>query len=120
MSDNLISPLDQAMLRAILDGLVDPIVFCDTTHTIRYMNQAGIRQYEKRGGASLIGQSLLTCHNPTSCRIIHEVLNLFYGGENDHLLSDKPTRRLYMRAVRDAQGEVIGYYERFEYPKEPA
>jgi hypothetical protein len=36
------------------------------------------------------------------------------------LITDSPKHRIYMRAVRDADGKLIGYYERYEPPAQPA
>lgn len=46
-------------LKGIIDGDEKTIVVCDLSHTIIYMNPAAVKNYEKRGGASLIGKSVL-------------------------------------------------------------
>lgn len=104
--------VDIALLTAILDSLQEPILFADTHHIIRYMNKAAIACY--KGGESLIGQSLLDCHNEQSCQTIQEVLGALQAGEEERLISANPERRVYMRAVRNADGQVLGYYERYE------
>lgn len=105
---------DAPFLRAILDSLRDPVLVADREHTIRYMNAAAIAHYEE--GASLLGSSLLACHNEASQRMIHEALAALQAGETERLITDEPGRRIYMRAVRERDGALIGYYERYEWP----
>ena len=100
---------------AILDSLKDPLLFADTEHTIRYMNKAAVTYYSE--GASLLGRSLLDCHNAQSQREIAEILAAFQSGdEEERLITDDEKHRIYMRAVRGTDGQVLGYYERYEPP----
>ncbi len=108
--------VDTELLSAILDSLRDPILFAETEHITRYMNKAAIAHYE--GGAALIGRSLLDCHNEQSQAKMKQVLLALQAGEDEQLISEKEGQRVYMRAVRDRAGQVIGYYERYEPPPE--
>ena len=101
-----------SLLAAILDSLRDPVLFADTGHMIRYMNKAAIAHFDE--GEALLGRSLFDCHNKRSCEIIVETLAAFERGEDERLITDKPEERIYMRAVRDSGGAVLGYYERYE------
>ncbi len=102
------------LLSAILDSLKDPILFADTGHVTRYMNKAAIAHY--RGGEGLIGRSLLECHNEHSQKRIKEILLAMQeDGLEEELIIDDDRRRVYMRAVRDQHGELLGYYERYEW-----
>lgn len=105
--------LKKSYMAAILDSLKDPILFADTEHITRYMNQAAIAHYE--GGKDLIGRSLLECHNEKSQEIIKEILYLMIN-ENleEREISEEEGHRIFMRAVRDSNGLVLGYYERYE------
>ena len=105
--------IDATLMAAILDSLKDPLLFADTEHTIRYMNRAAIAYYSE--GESLIGRSLLDCHNEQSQQII-EILAAMQAGEEERLITDNDKHRIYMRAVRGADGQVLGYYERYEPP----
>ena len=49
--------------KSVLEADKAAVVICDLEHTIIYMNPTAINRYEKWGGKSLIGQSLLNCHN---------------------------------------------------------
>lgn len=106
--------IDATLMAAMLDSLKDPFLFADTQHVIRYMNKAAIAYYE--GGESLLGTSLLDCHNEQSQRTIIEILAAMHEGEDERLITDDEEHRVYMRAVRDTDGRVLGYYERYEPP----
>jgi DUF438 domain-containing protein len=105
-------PNDSSVLAALLESLKDPVIFADTGHTIRYMNEAGAAHYKE--GRALLGTSVMDCHNARSRAIIREVLAALENGEDERLITDTPERRIYMRAVRDASGMLMGYYERYE------
>ena len=104
--------VDITLLAAILDSLNEPIIFADTGHMTLYMNKAAIAYYE--GGADLIGRSMLACHNPASQQMIIEILAAFQAGENQRMYGENEKKRKYMRAVRDPEGHLLGYYEWFE------
>jgi DUF438 domain-containing protein len=106
--------IEAMLMAAILESLKDPLLFVDTDHIIRYMNRAAIQHYE--GGESLIGRSLLDCHNDQSQRVILEVLTALCAGEQERLITENEGQRIFMRAVRDVDGHVVGYYERYEPP----
>jgi PAS domain-containing protein len=109
--------VETTILVAILDSLKDPVLFADTEHVTRYMNQAAIAYYEE--GEALIGRSLLDCHNERSRQMMIEILAAMQvEGLEEQLITDNAEHRIYMRAVRDADGRVLGYYERYEPPSE--
>ena len=108
-----LKPLPE-LLKAFLDSLRDPFVFVDTDHIIRYMNQRAIKQY--KAGNELLNRSLMECHNEKSQQIIKETLKALQDGEDERLIHASASKRLYMRAVRDVNGRLLGYYERFEFP----
>ena len=105
---------DVAFFTTLLDSLKDPVLFVDTNHVIRYMNKAAIARQKE--GAALIGRSLLDCHQETSRRVIRDIFAAFQAGEEERMTSDTPKHRTFMRAVRDAEGRLLGYYERYEAP----
>jgi len=108
--------MDVTFMAAILDSLKDPLLFADTEHIIRYMNKAAIAYYSE--GASLLGRLLLDCHNKESQQQIIEILAAMQAGEEERLITDNEKHRIYMRAVRGVDGQVLGYYERYEPPVE--
>jgi nitrogen-specific signal transduction histidine kinase len=101
-----------ALQAHILDSLVDRVLVADTGHTIIYMNSAAVSHYT--GGESLMGTSLLDCHNEHSQKVMIEVLAALQAGEEERIILTGEEKRIYMRAVRDESCELIGYYERYE------
>jgi PAS domain-containing protein len=109
--------VDPTLLAAILDSQKDPILFADTGHVTRYMNKAAIAHYEE--GEGLIGRSLLDCHNEASQQMMIEILAAMQDeGLEERLITDDKEHRIYMRAVLDVDGQVLGYYERYEPPRD--
>lgn len=105
--------------KSIIDLDTAPVVLTDLSHTIVYMNPSAQSRYAKRGGAGLVGQSLLACHNENSCRIIHETVAWFSESKenNKKFLHFRHSCDVYMVALRDDTGELIGYYEKHESRK---
>lgn len=93
------------------------VVICDLEHTVIYMNPAAKQQYKKYG--NLLGKSLLDCHNDKSRETIKKVVNWFTESENHNLIytfhNEKQNKDVYMVALRDDNGRLIGYYEKHEY-----
>jgi DUF438 domain-containing protein len=102
------------LMEAILNSLKDPVVYVDNDHIIRYMNKAAIANYAKWG--NVIGKSIFDCHNAHSQEVICEIYAAFEQGEDERIISDNDRHRVYMRAVREKDGQLIGYYERYEPP----
>lgn len=107
--------IDSATMAALLDSLKAPLLLADTHHITRYMNKAAIAYYEE--GEALLGRSLLDCHNERSQQMMVEILAEMHQGLEERLITDNEKHRIYMRAVRDPQGRVLGYYERYEPPR---
>ena len=105
--------------KSVLDMDKAPVVICDLQHTIIYMNSSAIKNYEKSGGAKLIGQSLLECHNEKSCQMINRVIEWFKKDKNNNIVymlkNTKYNKDVYMVALRDENRELLGYYEKHEY-----
>ena len=106
--------MTKELLENFLNSLKDPFVFVDTKHVIRYMNKAAINTFER--GPDLLGESIFACHNEKSCRIIREIFAKMEKGLEEQLITDSKKFRVYMRAVRNGSGELLGYYERYEPP----
>ena len=106
---------DPRLLSAMLDSLKHSFMFADTDHVIRYMNPAATANYKQ--GESLLGTNLLDCHNEQSGAMILEIFAEMQDGLDEKLITDNEKHRIYMRAVRDEDGNVLGYYERYEPPK---
>lgn len=95
------------------------VVICNLEHEIIYMNPAAINRYEKRGGAALVGKSLLDCHGPQSSEMIEKVVSWFSQSMEHNRIytfhNEKENKDVYMVALRNAEGNLIGYYEKHEY-----
>lgn len=108
-----------AYFKSVIDQDTASVVLCDLNHTIVYMNPAAIRDYAKHGGAALIGRSLLHCHNASSNSRIQEVVNWFAASPEHNIIytyhNEKQNKDVYMVALRDADGTLIGYYEKHEF-----
>lgn len=107
------------LFKSIIDQDRCAIVVCDTNHKIVYMNPSALSRYEKCGGSALLGKSLLDCHNCKSQEIIARILDWFYTDKKNNIVhtyyNDKENKDVYMVALRDDDGKLIGYYEKHEY-----
>ena len=70
-----------------LDGNV---IVSDAQGKIIYMNEKAILQYEKDGGAALIGRDLLECHSEASRKKILEIMT---SGQNNVYTIEKGGRK---------------------------
>jgi len=110
--------IEPQLMAHFLDSLAHPYVFCDTQHIIRYMNRPGLAYYAKRGGAALLGTNVLDCHGAASRAQVQEIFaRMEAEGLDEELITDSARWRIYMRAVRDGEGGLLGYYERYEPPR---
>lgn len=104
--------------KSIIDNDKNAVVICDQNHRIIYMNPAAVRRYEKRGGAALIGENLLSCHNARSINLIEKTLMWFRENRENNIVytfyNEKENKDVYMVALRDESGNLIGYYEKHE------
>lgn len=96
-----------------------PVVVCDLDNTIIYMNPAAAERYSKRGGRGLVGSNLMDCHSPNSREKIGKVIEWFRKDKSNNRVytshNAKENKDVYMIALRDDEGELIGYYEKHEY-----
>ncbi len=95
------------------------VVICSLDHTIIYMNPAAVSRYGKRGGRRLLGTSLLDCHNGKSRELIQKIVCWFAEAREHNKIytfhNEQENKDVYMVALRDQEGELIGYYEKHEY-----
>lgn len=105
--------------KSVLEQDRAPIVLCDLSHKIVYMNKAAVKNYEKYGGEMLLGKSLLDCHNAKSCEMIEKVVEWFKKDKNNNIVytfkNVKLNKDVYMVALRDGEKNLIGYYEKHEF-----
>ena len=107
--------MQDVFLKSILDSDEAPIVVCDINHTVVYMNPAAKARYH----TDLTGKSIKVCHNAESNEKIVAVINWFLQSRENNKVytsrNDKENKDVYMIALRDECGELIGYYEKHEY-----
>ena len=105
--------------KSIIEQDRSAIVICNLEHEIIYMNPTAAERYAKRGGAALVGKSLLDCHNAQSAEIIRKVTAWFAESPEHNILytyyNEKENKDVYMVALRDEDKTLIGYYEKHEY-----
>ena len=105
--------------KSIIDEDQCAVVICAINDIIIYMNPAAQERYNKRGGASLLGKSLLDCHNDQSNKMIQKIKEWFQLSQTNNRIyisyNEKENKDVYMIALRNELGEVIGYYEKHEY-----
>lgn len=105
--------------RSILEMDRCAVVICNLAHEIIYMNPVACTRYAKRGGAELVGKSLLDCHSVAARERIEEVLDWFRADSSHNMVytfrNEKENKDVYMVALREEDGTLIGYYEKHEY-----
>ena len=108
-----------ALMKSVLEQDRSPIVLCDLNHTIVYMNPTAAKRYEKQGGWELVGKSLKACHNEKSNAMIDKIIDWFKDSKSNNMICTfknmTENKDVYMVALRDESGNVIGYYEKHEY-----
>ena len=107
--------MENTFLKNLLDSIKDPLLVADTNHIVQYMNKAAIAHYSE--GQKLLKTNLLKCHNEESQKMMIEILYKLQNGLEEKLITDNEKYRIFMRAVRDDRGKLIGYFERYEPPK---
>ena len=111
--------IEKEIYKSVLDADRSAVVICNLEHTIVYMNPVAITRYEKWGGGNLLGKSLLDCHNEKSRESINKVLEWFRTSKDHNIVytfhNEKENKDVYMVALRNDSGELIGYYEKHEY-----
>ena len=103
------------LFKSIIETDRAAVVVCDVNHTIVYMNNAAKKTYRK----DLTGCSLLNCHNEKSNEIIIKIVDWFKKSAESNMIytykNVKQNKDVYMVALRDDGGNLIGYYEKHEY-----
>ncbi len=105
--------------KSVLESDRAAVVICDLEHTIIYMNPVAAERYAKWGGKALVGKSLLDCHSGKSCEMIRKVVDWFKVSRDNNIVytffNEKENKDVYMVALRNDDGNLIGYYEKHEY-----
>lgn len=103
--------------KSVIDQDRAAVVICNLQHEMIYLNPAAVERYKKHG--DLLGKSLFDCHSPKSNEMIERVVEWFTEDKSHNIIytfhNDKENRDVYMVALRDENGTLIGYYEKHEY-----
>ena len=103
------------LFKSILEQDTAPVVVCDMDDIIVYMNHSAIERYHK----DLTGASMKDCHPPKANEMMEKVLAWFRESKNNNIIytyrNDEENKDVYMVALRDDEGNLIGYYEKHEY-----
>ena len=104
--------------KSIIDQDPMPVVVCDLTNVIVYMNPAAIEAFGDDGGEKLIGLLIFDCHSRASAEKIDGVVRWFSESPDNNIIhtmyKEKRDEDIYMVALRDDDGTLIGYYEKHE------
>lgn len=103
------------LFKSILEQDTAPVVICDLDDVIVYMNPIAIAQYRK----DLTGKSIKDCHPPKANEMIDKVVSWFRESTDNNIIytfrNDEQNKDVYMVALRDNDGTLIGYYEKHAY-----
>lgn len=104
-----------SFFKSIIDSDTAPIVICNLEHTVVYMNPASISSYK----VNISGKNIKSCHNAETNAKIDKVVAWFAESKDNNIVftyhSEKENKDVYMAALRDDNGTLIGYYEKHEY-----
>lgn len=102
------------IFKSVIDADSAPIVICDLKHTVVYMNPSSIKKYK----TDITGKSIKLCHNAESNAKIERVVEWFLQSDEHNKVftywNEKENKDVYMVALRDENGNLLGYYEKHE------
>lgn len=105
----------EQFFKSILEQDRAPIVVCNMESTVVYMNPSAIARYKR----DLTGKSIKLCHPAAANEKIDQVLAWFMHSRHNNIVytfrNDEENKDVYMVALRDGNGALIGYYEKHEY-----
>ena len=105
----------EKLMKSVLDSDRAPVVICSLDNMIRYMNPSAVLKY----GCDLTGKSIMDCHGGKSGELLLKVVRWFSESRGNNMIysyrNDEENKDVYMVALRDENGELIGYYEKHEF-----
>ena len=103
------------LLKSVLNQDRAPVVVCDIDDIIVYMNESAVKRYH----SDLTGKSIKDCHPQKANEMIDRVVSWFKKSGDNNIMytyrNDEENKDVYMVALRDDNGMLIGYYEKHEY-----
>lgn len=102
-------------IKSLVEGEQSSVVICDLNHTVMYMNPFAIKKYH----GDITGKSVMDCHNDDSKAKIEKTIEWFKADKSHNQVfifhNEKENRDVYMVALRDENGDLIGYWEKHMY-----
>ncbi len=110
----------EEIYKSILESIPYPVVFVNLDHEIIYINKRADEVLHKEDKyPNIVGQSIFHCHNDKSKEMILEIVERFRnGGGEEYLTISERNERTYVTPVRNENGGLLGYYERYELNEE--
>lgn len=104
------------MINKLMKSLIDqesvPVLLCDTECNVLYANPAADKEYRRE----MTGKNIKDCHNENSNAKIQKIIDwLAESAENNKYFlyhNPKSNQDVYMVALRDENGNLIGFYEK--------
>jgi len=90
-------------------GFDAAVTVCDSKGIVLYMNDKAVKTFEKYGGASLIGKSLIDCHpEPARTKLLGLLGN---QGKNVYTIEKNGVKKLIYQAPWFDEGRYGGLVE---------
>ena len=100
------------LMKSLIDQEAVPVLLCDTECNVLYANPAAVKEYRR----DLTGGNIKDCHNENSNAKIQRVIDWFAESETNNKFflyhNPKSNQDVYMVALRDETGKLIGFYEK--------
>ena len=108
--------IENSLLKAYANSEEFPLVICSMDFRIRYINKLAAEKYSKYGGYDLVGRSLNVFMDEVAQSKVDMVIEWFKEDVfHDCILAVRDKRNntdIYMCAMRDENGELIGFCSR--------
>lgn len=94
----------------ILDGIPYELVFVDCDHVIRHLNRIARKKF-----GDIVGKSIFDFHKPSTNELLkRHFAQLERDGKEIFTYVNGDNVRVYVTPVHDEQGNLLGYFQRFE------
>ncbi|MBR4626574.1 MAG: PAS domain-containing protein [Ruminococcus sp.] len=104
---------------AILENAERPLVLCDTDFRVIFLNRIASELYEKKHGKKLLGNSVRTLMSEDGLSRLDAAIEWFKESPDNQKVfvchSESNNSDVYIKAVRDDNGKVIGFYNYLDY-----
>ncbi len=105
--------------KGIIDTAKSPIVVCNLDYRIIYMNKAAIESYQTKYHNEMTGTSVRRYFNEEALSKLDMSIEWFKEGlDNNKVFAfhdDNENKDVYIRAIRNADKELIGFFDYHEY-----